>query len=203
MTRFIALTISITALTIPIAASLHVTAAQQAPATKALPTTPLDYNWPDGPGKAIVKKVCLTCHNASVIVMPPGHSADAWADEVGKMIGKGAVLSDDDADQLVDYLSTHFGPDFKSTPPAAPGPQNTPAAADKSSPAASNSPASLNVNKASAEELQSALGLSKAEANSIVQHREQHGNFKSWQEVASVQGVPADKIEQNQKRLVF
>jgi len=116
MTRFIALTVSITVLTIPIAASLHRIAAQETPAAKAPPTTPLNYNWPDGKGKAIVKKACLSCHNASVIVTPPGRSADGWADEVGKMIGRGAILSDDDADQLVDYLSTHFGPDFKGKP---------------------------------------------------------------------------------------
>jgi competence ComEA-like helix-hairpin-helix protein len=203
MTRFSAFTIGITALTMPIVASLHVITAQSAPAAKAPPNTPLSYNWPDGPGKDIVKKACLSCHNASVIVTPPGRTGDEWADEVGKMIGRGAILSDDDADQVVDYLSNHFGPDFKGVPPAAPGSQDKSAQTDKNAPAASDSSAPLNVNKASAEELQSALRLSRTEADSIVQYREQHGGFKNWQQVASVQGVPADKIERNQKRLVF
>ena len=61
----------------------------------------------------------------------------------------------------------------------------------------------MNVNKAGVQELESSLGLSETEAEAIVHHREQNGNFKTWQEVSSVPGVPAEKISNNQKRLVF
>ncbi len=164
--------------------------------------------WPDGPGKAIVKKSCLSCHAANVIVKKPGRTEDEWADVLSKMVGRGAVISDDDADTLIQYLATNFGPDSKTAPQASSetAPEKTAPLADSGNAthaAASDVPAPVNVNKASAEDLASALGLTRAEAELIVQHRAQHGNFKTWQDVASVSGVPADKIKQNQQRLVF
>lgn len=64
---------------------------------------------PDGPGKAIVVKACTSCHTIGNIVKKRG-SEDEWADTVSKMIGRGAILTDDDADTLVEYLATHYGP---------------------------------------------------------------------------------------------
>jgi DNA uptake protein ComE-like DNA-binding protein len=37
----------------------------------------------------------------------------------------------------------------------------------------------------------------------IVRHREQSGNYKTWEDVSSVPGVSAEKIKENQKRLTF
>jgi mono/diheme cytochrome c family protein len=65
---------------------------------------------PDGPGKQLVERECLNCHSAHPIVIKRA-SADDWADEVDKMEARGAVLSDDETDQVVQYLATHFGPD--------------------------------------------------------------------------------------------
>jgi competence ComEA-like helix-hairpin-helix protein len=119
------------------------------------------------------------------------------------MEGRGAVISDDDADTLVQYLATNFGPDSKSAPPSS---DKTALPADSNTAthtAASDVSAPVNVNKANADELTSALGLTHAEAELIVGHREQYGNFKTWQDIADISGVPADKIKENQKRLVF
>lgn len=166
-----------------------------------------NYPWPDGQGKAIVKKSCLSCHAANVIVKKPGRTQDEWADVLSKMVGRGAVISDEDADTLIQYLATNFGPDSKNPPPAssetAPEKAAPPADTDNATHASSDAPAAVNVNKASAEELASALGLTQTEAELIVRYREQHGDFKSWQDVASVSGVPSDKIKENQKHLTF
>ena len=60
----------------------------------------------------------------------------------------------------------------------------------------------MNVNKATAEDLASSLGLAQPEAEAIVKYRGEKGNFKTWQDVAAVPGVPAAKIEGMQKRHV-
>jgi len=126
------------------------------------------------------------------------------------MLSKGADLSDDDAATLVQYLAAHYGPaggQAASPATAAPATAAQPSP-DKASPsgataAAPDSSIPVNVNKAGAQELESSLGLSAAEANAIIQYRQQHGDFKTWQEVSSVPGVAADKIKDNEKRLVF
>jgi competence protein ComEA len=180
-----------------------------------------DAALPDGPGKQVLKKSCSQCHDASVITTKPGHTDDDWTDILNKMIGRGAVLSDDDGDTLLDYLSTNFGPSWKgkplasqatagtasgTAPGAAPGdgkPASGPETQAASSAGTSADSVAVNVNKASAQELQAALGISASEAELIVRHREQFGSYKTWEEVSAVPGVTAEKIKQNQKRLIF
>jgi competence ComEA-like helix-hairpin-helix protein len=173
------------------------------------PTDQADSLLPDGPGKAILKKSCSQCHTASVIITKPGHTDDDWADILNKMIGRGAVLSDEDGDTLMDYLSTNFGPGWKGKPLAPPGSVGAAAAGGNPGPASGTPPAApaadatVNVNKASAQELQAALGVTAGEAELIVKHREQFGNYKTWEDVSSVPGVSAEKIKEIQKRLTF
>jgi len=65
---------------------------------------------PDGPGKDVVLKKCTSCHNIRNVIAHRGDEDD-WAQEVSKMIGRGAAnISDDDADAIVNYLAAHFGP---------------------------------------------------------------------------------------------
>jgi hypothetical protein len=78
----------------------------------------------DGPGKKLVERACLSCHNAHVIVIKRA-SADDWAEDVDKMVARGAVLTDDENDQVVDYLSTHYGPDGPKDEHASPPEPNT------------------------------------------------------------------------------
>jgi competence ComEA-like helix-hairpin-helix protein len=189
-------------------ASLFGAAAQQ-----TTPPAPGGTPLPDGPGKPILQRACIGCHSLTTVTSKRA-SHDEWSETLEKMVSRGADLSDEEIDTLLEYLSANFGPaGSKSEHPASPETTTPPSSPDKtvpppssdaaSSPASSSAPASLNVNKASAEELQSSLGLSKTEAEAITQYREQHGNFKTWQEVSSVPGVPSKKIEDNQKRLTF
>ena len=183
-------------LTVILASLLVSLVAQNAPA-------PAGAKLLDGPGEKLVEKTCQSCHAVSTFTSKR-LSADDWADEVEKMVSRGAVLTDAETDQVVQYLAAHYGPeDAKSGQGLAPEANEQPSSDKNAAPAASGASAPVNVNKASVQELENSLGLSKAEAGAIVHYREQNGNFKSWHEVSTVPGVPAEKIKDNQARLVF
>ena len=69
---------------------------------------------PDGPGKEVVLKKCTTCHSIRNVI-GSRRTADDWAQEVSKMVGRGATISDDEADTIVNYMADHFGPDSPKT----------------------------------------------------------------------------------------
>jgi competence ComEA-like helix-hairpin-helix protein len=167
-----------------ISLGLQFAAAQAAPAK---PGTNAAASLPDGPGKAVVLKSCISCHSVETVTKSR-NTADGWADVVSRMIGRGAEISDDDAETVVEYLAEHYGPSSKS------------ADSGTSQPAAQKA---VNVNKADADALAAALGITKDEASAIVQYRTKNGNFKTWQEVAAVPGVNADAIKAHQNDLTF
>jgi competence protein ComEA len=61
----------------------------------------------------------------------------------------------------------------------------------------------VNVNAANARELQDALKLPEKDAQSIVAWREQHGNFKNFEEVRTVPGLDAAKIADKRGWMAF
>ena len=130
---------------------------------------------PDGPGKAVVEKMCKGCHGLENIIRSR-RTKDKWSDIVDDMIARGAKGTDAEADEVVDYLSSHFGADATQK---------------------------VNVNKANAPELTSALGVSAADATTIVRYRADHGSFKSIQDLMKVPGIDAKKIESNRARIEF
>jgi hypothetical protein len=65
---------------------------------------------PDGPGKEVVQKNCLSCHNARIATSKRG-TEDEWADTVSKMVARGANIPDNDVDTIIEYMATHFGPE--------------------------------------------------------------------------------------------
>jgi competence protein ComEA len=157
---------------------------------------------PAGAGKAIVQEKCVMCHALTVVISK--HSSHSeWDQVVNQMVSRGADLSDEEIDTVIEYLSKNYGPlDQKGEPSASSGDQ--PAAADAAAaPAADTSSTPVNVNKASAQDLESSLGLAKAEAEAIVKYREKNGSFKSWHDVAAVPGVSAAEIEGMEKRIAF
>jgi mono/diheme cytochrome c family protein len=62
---------------------------------------------PDGPGKEPLERVCSDCHGAE-IVMGRGLTKDGWTQVVQEMIQRGAQGSEDDFNQIVDYLAKNF-----------------------------------------------------------------------------------------------
>ena len=75
----------------------------------AAETQPADPPLPNGPGKDIVLRACVKCHNLKVITNKRA-SEDEWAKSVDNMVSRGAVLSDDEVDVVIDYLSQNFKP---------------------------------------------------------------------------------------------
>ena len=62
---------------------------------------------PDGPGKATTQKVCSGCH-AAEIVMGRHETRDGWEQIVGKMVSNGANGTDEEFNEVIDYLAAHF-----------------------------------------------------------------------------------------------
>ena len=167
---------------------------------------------PDGAGKPVVQKQCVMCHSLSVVTSKRASHTE-WEQVVNQMVSRGADLSDDEIDTVIEYLSSHYGPLDQKAPSTSTSAGDQPSSSDPSappvpvdataSPAAGTTSALVNVNKASAQDLESSLGLAKADAEAVVRYREQNGNFKTWHDVAAVPGVSAAKIEEVQKRITF
>lgn len=64
---------------------------------------------PDGPGKEPLERVCSACHGPEM-VMGRGLTKDGWTQVVQDMIQRGAQGSEDDFNQIVDYLAKNFPP---------------------------------------------------------------------------------------------
>ena len=145
---------------------------------------------PPGKGKAIVARACKNCHALKVVTSKRA-TKEQWSAVVDQMVSRGADLSDDEIDTVVNYLAKNFGPHAK---PAAPAANNFLAQQDLES---------VNVNQASATELSAVLGISAQQSGEIVSYREAHGKFKNWRGVARVPGVHASEIKINKDRLRF
>jgi competence protein ComEA len=130
---------------------------------------------PEGPGKTVVERMCKGCHTLDNVVRSR-RTRDRWTEVVDDMVARGAKGSDSEADEVIDYLSTHFG---------------------------AGAVHKVNVNKAAVPELTSALGISAVDADMIIRYRADHGSFKSIQDLMKVPRIDAKKIESNRDRLEF
>jgi hypothetical protein len=61
------------------------------------------------PAKLDVEGLCGQCH-AFETVTRTRRSRQQWQAQVESMIAKGAQISDDDFDKVVEYLTVHYGP---------------------------------------------------------------------------------------------
>ncbi|MGA3238194.1 MAG: helix-hairpin-helix domain-containing protein [Bryobacteraceae bacterium] len=130
---------------------------------------------PDGPGKAVVERMCTPCHGLENVVTAR-MSKDRWGNIVDDMVSRGATGTDEDIDQVINYLAANFGKsDAKK----------------------------VNINKASAAELTEALDISAADAAAIVSYRTDKGSFKELKDVTKVPGIDTKKIEAAKDRLEF
>ena len=75
---------------------------------------------PEAPAKALVVRACTACHQAPQIVAKR-LSADEWDAMLGKMVDRGATLTEDEQDQVYDYLVKYFGPGSAAAPAPAGG----------------------------------------------------------------------------------
>ena len=130
---------------------------------------------PDGPGKALVEKVCAKCHDLEGVV-GSRNSKEGWSKIVDDMVSRGAEATDPEIEQIVNYLSTNFGRKVTTK---------------------------VNVNKAPASEIASTLGLPADTSVAIVQYREKNGPFKEWQDLGKVSGLDLKQIADKKDRVEF
>jgi len=67
-----------------------------------------DRPLPDGPGKAVIIKMCTKCHGSAVFT-GMRMSRDGWQDEVQSMITRGAEGTPSEVRSVIDYLAAHYG----------------------------------------------------------------------------------------------
>jgi cytochrome c5 len=66
---------------------------------------------PNGPGKQALQKVCSSCHPAEIVVNRDNHAGtrDQWAGTIDRMLARGAKGTNEEFDQITDYLVANFG----------------------------------------------------------------------------------------------
>jgi mono/diheme cytochrome c family protein len=84
-------------------------AAQEPPPA---PPTPPPADASVDPGLALIQSRCVMCHGADFVLQARKPKA-AWRDLINEMVGKGAQVSDAEADQIQAYLEKN-----QSLPPA-------------------------------------------------------------------------------------
>jgi mono/diheme cytochrome c family protein len=73
-----------------------------------LPLSAADEQFPAGPGKDVLLKVCTQCHSADPI-LTLHRTREEWKDTVDAMKGYGAQASDEELGVILDYLVKNFG----------------------------------------------------------------------------------------------
>jgi competence protein ComEA len=128
---------------------------------------------PAGPGKDTLIRVCSSCHSPDNVIAN-GQDRSGWENTITKMAGFGAVASDEEFTEILEYLVKNF-------------PANAP----------------INVNKATASQLENGLGFTSAEAEAVVQYRGKNGDFKTIDDLKKVPDLDAKKVDAKKDRLAF
>lgn len=129
---------------------------------------------PDGAGKDEMVRACAPCHEARRAASVRLTRA-GWIAVVENMRARGAKVSDEELPVIVDYLATHF-------------------LGEAAQP--------LNLNTAAQIDLEAAGGLLRREAAAVIRYREQHGRFKSVDDLKNVPGLDFKKIEARRDAVV-
>ena len=69
---------------------------------------PQAVGFPDGPGKEVVVSKCFQCHGPNMW-MDQRQDRRAWESTLYRMVGRGALWSQDEIRQMADYLGTTYG----------------------------------------------------------------------------------------------
>jgi competence protein ComEA len=129
---------------------------------------------PDGPGKDVTVKACAPCHEARRAASVR-LTREGWAAVIENMQKRGAKIPDEEFPIVLDYLSTHFLGEALQP---------------------------LNLNTATQIDLEAAGGLLRREAAAVIKYRDQHGRFKSVDDLKKVPGLDFKKIEMRKDAVV-
>src|ERR1700684_774866 len=125
-------------------------------------------DFPDGPAKEYVNKICLQCHEPSQLLSQKRSESD-WKATVARMALKGVPAPSEQYDAIAVYMAKNFGKTADAT--------------------------KINMNKAKAEELVAVIVLTPDDANALVTYRENHGEYREWGEMLIIDGVDGRKLE--------
>ena len=64
---------------------------------------------PPGPGKELVERICAPCHGVGLLNGRHA-SLEAWYGTINNMVRRGAKGSDEEFEQIAQYLAKNFGP---------------------------------------------------------------------------------------------
>jgi competence protein ComEA len=129
---------------------------------------------PDGPGKDVTVQACGSCHDARRAASVR-LTRDGWAAVIDSMQTFGAKISAEEFPVILDYLTANFLGEALQP---------------------------LNLNTASQIDLEAAGGLLRREAAAVIRYREQHGRFKTLDDLKQVPGLDFKKIESRRDAVV-
>ena len=131
------------------------------------------FTMPSGAGKETFESVCSLCHNPIAVVGKHFTKAQ-WEAKITEMLQEEPDVTAEERAAIVGYLSATFKPGGK-----------------------------IYVNIIPAKDLATALDLTIDQATAIVRERGQRGAFKTLDDLKSVPGLDARKLEAVRARLTF
>jgi competence protein ComEA len=146
------------------------------PGQQAAKGGPAPRELPDGPGKPIILRECVGCHNPTAFSTYQ-HTPEEWTAIVTRMGARARSATQPELETVAKYLAASF-----------------PKVEDSSK---------VNVNKAAAREIAERLGLTEQEAEAVVEFRTKHGNFREWGDLLIIYGVNGRKIQAARDRMSF
>jgi len=129
-----------------------------------------------GPGKETFVRACGGCHLTNVVTAQR-KTADGWTDTVVEMRNRGANATDEELEQIVQYLATNYSPKSASS--------------------------RININAATASDISLVLSVPQAEAEAIVAYRNKNGKFKDIAALKLVPTLESTKIDAAKDRIDF
>lgn len=64
--------------------------------------------FPDGPGRDVLLAKCFQCHGPTMWMMQR-QDRRAWESTLYRMVGRGALWTEDDIRAMADYLAANYG----------------------------------------------------------------------------------------------
>ena len=124
-------------------------------------------NLPPGQGSELAAEQCSTCHTLERTVQLR-QARDGWEATVYDMMGRGAPIFLDEANEIIAYFSSVFGPD---------------------------APPFVDVNRASKDELGKIPGISSELADRFLAYRQANGPLASRDRIREILGLDEKAFE--------
>jgi len=137
---------------------------------------PAPRELPDGPGKPIILRECVGCHQATAFSTYQ-HTPDEWTAIVTRMGARAKSATQPELEIVAKYLAASF-----------------PTVEDATK---------VNVNNAGAKEIADGLGLTEQEADLIVEFRTKHCSFREWGDLLIIYGLNGRKVQAAKDRMSF